>query len=64
MSTTNKNFAAAMRQLEEEDPTTYEAINKKIHALKAEAASWRRKTLNTSSSLVTEDQKKPLTGVR
>lgn len=50
MSTTNKNFAAAMRQLQEEDPTTYEAINKKIHALKAEAASWRRQSLNKTSN--------------
>lgn len=52
MSSSNKNFAEAMTRLEEEDPTSYKAISRRLAALKSEAAKWRRQAQGLSPSVI------------
>lgn len=46
----NKSFAAAMSRLSEEDPSAYEAIQKKVLALKSEAKNWRLQAQDKTST--------------
>lgn len=50
MSSKNKNYAEAMSWLEEEDPTYYEAIQKKVRSLKSEAMTWRLQAQGKTST--------------
>ena len=52
MSSKNKNYAEAMSWLEEEDPTYYEAIQKKVRSLKSEAMTWRLQAQGKTSSVI------------
>lgn len=48
----NKSFAATMNRLSEEDPSAYEAIQKKVLALKSEAKNWRLQAQGKTSSVI------------
>ena len=52
MSTTNKNYSEAMAKLEEADPSSYKAVQRKVRALKAEAMNWRLKAQGKTSSVI------------
>lgn len=52
MSTTNKNYSEAMAKLEEEDPSSYKAVQRKVRLLKAEAMNWRLQAQGKTSSVI------------
>lgn len=65
MSTINKHFAATMDRLKAEDPTAYQAIQKKLQSLKSEAKNWRLQAQDKTPSVdaskeALDDSKEPI----